>query len=576
MKFKTIISVKLFLLLMVLNASAQVTGGEFKDIMKDDMESKLSNDKLLTRESMPVGNAVDPKYYFLGAGDLISIKIIPQSINASICEITPDGKLILPRALGEIDIKDKTLFEAQQLVSEIVTKINPKSIVSLYLTKARNCLVNISGNVQLPGSFAFPASYKVSTVLNYLSQVGQSNSKSASTTELTIRNQEQVRDYERKFAQSGIGLKTIYSNRNIVLINDNGNSKVLDVEKAIYTKDHLNDPYIREGDKLIVPFEEKFYPKIGITGAIARPVTVAFKKGDKLSQLLKFGVALTDNSDISNVKLIDAEGNQTIIEIDEQLNLKSTDIEVTPGSNILFGSMPRRNSFNSGIVGIRGEVVNEGTFPIMNNKTKLVEILEMAGGLRDEALLEQAYIIRKNPNLSEDFQSRPLSESMENFDLTLEDTMRYAIDIQNNNFFVSSNLKNAVKNTGSSDNVKLQDGDFIVIPKKQFRVYIFGRVLKPGYLEYTENQNIDYYINKAGGFAKNADPKRTRIIRGASNVWIKPEEEVMIFDGDRIYVPAPPDVPQQVADAKYGMVAGIIGASASVIFLLINTIFAKK
>lgn len=575
MKFKRFILIKLFLLSIVTSASAQVTGGEFKDLMKDDMESKLNNEKMLTKESMPVGNSVDPKFYYLGAGDILSIKIMPQSINATICEITPDGKLILPRALGEIDIKNKTLFEAQQLVLDAVTKVNPKSTVSVYLTKARTCLVNISGNVQLPGSFAFPASYKVSTVLNYLSQVGQNNAKSASSMELTMRNQEQIRDYERKFAQSGIGLKTIYSNRNIVLINDNGNSKVLDVEKALYTKDNLNDPYIREGDRLIVPFEEKFYPKIGITGAISRPVTVVYKKGDKLSELVKFGLALTDNSDLNNVKLIDPDGKQTPIEVDAQLNLKSADMEIQPGSNILFGSISRRNSFNSGIIGIRGEVQNEGSFPIINNQTKLVDVLEMAGGLREDALLEQAYIIRKNPNLSEDFQTRPLTESMENFDLTLEDTMRYAIDIQNNNFFVSSDLKNAVKNTSSSDNVKLQDGDFIVIPKKQNRVYIFGRVLKPGYLEFSENKNLEYYIRKAGGYAKNADASRTRIIRGASNVWIKPEDDVYIFDGDRIYVPAPPDVPQQVADAKYGMVAGIIGASASVLFLLINTIFSK-
>jgi protein involved in polysaccharide export with SLBB domain len=87
-------------------------------------------------------------------------------------------------------------------------------------------------------------------------------------------------------------------------------------------------------------------------------------------------------------------------------------------------------------------------------------------------------------------------------------------------------------------NYIMQSGDIIIVPTIQSSVYVFGQVLRPGYVTFVEGDNYKYYINQAGGLGELAEEDDIMIIKGGSRAWISPEDEkVTIEEGDYIYVP---------------------------------------
>ncbi|MDQ1265390.1 MAG: hypothetical protein QG635_540 [Bacteroidota bacterium] len=81
---------------------------------------------------------------------------------------------------------------------------------------------------------------------------------------------------------------------------------------------------------------------------------------------------------------------------------------------------------------------------------------------------------------------------------------------------------------------------------------------------------MEWYIAKAGGYAPSAEKGRARIIRGRNKVWIEGNDEVLVYAGDQIYVPRPPDVPKSLEIQNYGVVASMIASVAVMISVLYN------
>jgi len=100
-------------------------------------------------------------------------------------------------------------------------------------------------------------------------------------------------------------------------------------------------------------------------------------------------------------------------------------------------------------------------------------------------------------------------------------------------------------------NVELQDGDTLVVPKLQDRVYVTGEVPRPGEQEFIEGKTVLDYVSWAGGPGPRAKRKETIIIRteGTEPKLLKvgldrflrgkkPPAELAVKPGDLIVVPA--------------------------------------
>lgn len=542
---------------------------ENKDLFELEL-NQLDNDKLLKTDNIPVGNSVNPDFYFVGPGDILSIQIFPYQPNAKLLYVTPENSVLIPR-IGEINLKGLTLNNVKDTISNLLKQINPNVKVYVTLRQARTCLVNIKGNVFNPNIFNLPSTYKVSTAINYANRFSAKESgMSVVYIESVLQIKEKMKDREKIFSGSGMPVESEYWRRNVKLLRNDGTSVLVDIEKATINNNPYLDPYIKEGDEIIVPFEQDNYPKIAITGAVVRPAILAYKKGDMASDLIKFGYGLTDNADKSNVFLINPNsGNKIKLEIDDFGNLLSNDFQIEPGAKIVVGSKSEIYNPEYGIISVQGQVKKPGNYLIKLNETKLKDAIELAGGFTEEAYLPLAKIYRRQEINSTLIDPRKeIFETMQYSDLKSDDTTRFFIDIQYKKPIVATDFEKLFKQNSDKDNVLLIDGDIINVPRNPGYIEVMGQVKNPGIVEFQEGKNMLWYIEKAGGFAEGSEYFRARIVRGRTNVWLEGDENTIVYAGDRIYVPRVPDEPTTVKLQRYTVYASIIATVSGLLNLI--------
>ena len=548
---------------------AQLDGGSFDptSMFGDEIQQKLGSQKMMGETSIPVGSTVDPDVYKVGPGDIYTIKILPTSPIEEKVVVSPEGQLILPRSLGKIDVKNKTINQLRVEIQELANQNLEGSELIFSLYKARTCMVRISGNVLFPSIYNLPASFRVSNAIDFANHSAQENRLEFIQLELKgkYRKDKQNREY---FGSSGVPNESVYHRRNINLVREDGSIERVDLELAIAAGKSELDPYISQGDQIIVPEDEDVYSWVAVGGAVVRPAKIHFKQGDMASDLIKMGFGFTDEADLSNIEIRFPDSKSYKLYVDENMKVLGKDYLLESGCLINVPTKQSKVNDLHGIVSIKGMVNKPGNYVITNNFTTLKQVVEMAGGVQDEAYLPLARIYTKNDELQLD--NDPYYDRLRLFqysDLTIDDTMRVNIDALLKRPFASVNFENEL--VSENGKVTLQDGDVIEIPRAPHRVYVFGKVKNPGFVKFEEGKSMDWYINMAGGMTQAAEADRARIIRGATYVWIEPNENTYVLDGDLVYVPSEPDVSSVVQIQKYAAYAGIAGA----VVALINSLY---
>jgi protein involved in polysaccharide export with SLBB domain len=71
---------------------------------------------------------------------------------------------------------------------------------------------------------------------------------------------------------------------------------------------------------------------------------------------------------------------------------------------------------------------------------------------------------------------------------------------------------------GSEYDLELEDGDALNIPMMPSSVMVMGRVYNPNAILYSKDKPLEYYLNKVGGPAENADEKRIYLVKADGSV----------------------------------------------------------
>ncbi|HRP01092.1 MAG TPA: SLBB domain-containing protein [Candidatus Kapabacteria bacterium] len=536
--------------------NAQVAGGNIidtKDLLQMDLSSQIDNDRLLKNDAMPIGNMINPDYYYIGPDDILSMQVLPSIPNPKLIYVSPDGSILIPR-MGVLNIKGMTLSQAKDTINKIITKNNPNAQVFITLRDTRRCLVNIKGNVFSPTIYTLPAAYQVSTAISFANRFSTKDGNTSLVyMESVLKIREKKKDNEKLFSNSGLAMSSEYWRRNVQLLRNDGTSQIIDLEKAVINNEPSLDPYIREGDVIIVPYDKEVYPVISISGAVTRPIILPFKEGDKTSELLKYGYGFADEADLDNIYLLlPISGKRIKLEVDKNNTLLSEDFQLEAGSKIIVGVKREYHQPKFGTVSIQGYIKNPGTYLIELNKTKIKEIVEQAGGFLEDAYLPLARVYRRQEINSTLIDPRKeIFETFQYSDLKSEDTTRFFIDIQYKKPIVAVDFEQLYNNNSDKDNAVLQDGDIISIPSTPGYIEVMGQVKNPGIVEFVEGKNMLWYINRAGGFAEGSEDFRARIIKGRTNAWIEGSENIIVNAGDKIYVPRVPDEPTTVRLQRY-------------------------
>ena len=91
-----------------------------------------------------------------------------------------------------------------------------------------------------------------------------------------------------------------------------------------------------------------------------------------------------------------------------------------------------------------------------------------------------------------------------------------------------------------TEDIFLEDGDVIYVPRAPKVVYITGRVSRPGGVLFESGKGIKYYLKKAGGTTWDAKRRGIKITKVTGEI-IENEDVKKLEPGDIIWVPRKPD-----------------------------------
>lgn len=508
-----------------------------------DIFNQLSSQNSFTAKSIPIEGAIDPDVYIVGPNDLFTLGLYGY-INQQIpLVVSPEGLVIIP-TVGEVKVSGLSLTNAKSNVISAVKKRYYSSDASFTLNTPRTFLIKVSGLTQ--GNFEVSPVTRVSEILKIL--VFDTLNTSRVFYEKTN---------EREFFNNQISL------RNIELIRKNGTVKKVDIYKYFLTnKDEFN-PFFLEGDLLKIPYLQLDNNFINIGGAVQLGGSYEFSEGDDLETIIGIARGFDVSAEPDSIVLYRADEKSSDFRMIELSYNKDKEFEIESFDRIFVKS--KINYQKNLSVLIMGEVLRPGYYPISFKKTRLRDIIELAGGLKEKAYLPLSILFR---NYDAEYMSKDTAEVLLNLranDLIVTeiDKENYITDIKSRRNRVIVDFEKLLKQNDETQNVLLEGKDIIYINDNKNIVYVFGQVGQEGYVPYKEGANAEYYIEKAGGFTNAAEEGDTRIIKFNSRGWYRPDD-TRIESGDFVYVPKEVNQP-------FSFTLGLMAQIASVLLAFLTT-----
>ena len=132
---------------------------------------------------------------------------------------------------------------------------------------------------------------------------------------------------------------------------------------------------------------------------------------------------------------------------------------------------------------------------------------------------------------------------------------------------ITVNLSRALQDTSTPDNLILHNGDRVYIPRASNIVTVIGAVLHPHSFAAGPNKNVDYYIDRSGGYSQ--DASRPHVIVVHANGEALPKNSIKtVVPGDTIIVPNTGLIDITKKWERTGSVTKVISDILSSVFVL--------
>ena len=432
----------------------------FQNLKTKIFGQELFNNKKLSFE--PNLKMATPLNYQIGPDDELNIDIFGFSEQSYKIKVSPEGSVRIPN-LGPVQVSGLTIEQAQNKIRSSLIKIYPRigsgeTSVSVTLGNMRSIKVVILGEANLPGTYTLPS---LATVFNALYVSGGPNDNGS------FRN-----------------IKVVRNSKIIVKIDMydfllNGNTK----------------GNIRLQDQDVIKVEP-FDNRVEVKGFVKRDGFFEILPKESLKQLIDFAGGFNPNAYTSRIKVTRNTGKQKSVSDIEQLNYSS--FFPKNGDAFLIDSILNRYENR---IEIKGAVFRPGYFGLEENPS-LLKLIKNAEGLREDAFLTRATILRKKPD--------------------------------NNLEMLSVNLQELMNGAVSDINLKREDIVQIASKielKETIDVSINGEVLKPGVYPFAENMKIEDLIILAGGLKESASVSKIEVAqRSYTTDKNNPNSEIAIIN----------------------------------------------
>jgi polysaccharide biosynthesis/export protein len=190
---------------------------------------------------------------------------------------------------------------------------------------------------------------------------------------------------------------------------------------------------------------------------------------------------------------------------------------------------------------IAGEVRYPGRYSLRTKSEKITDLIARAGGLTPDAYANGVTFYRSRNGVG-----------------------RIGIE-----------LPEVLRHPKSLDNLPLQDGDSLFIPRFNSVVSVQGAVNSPVSVTYSPGKTLDYYIRAAGGPSRKADPQRAYVtqpngkVEAHQNHFLLPDGIPKPLPGSTVFVPER-DASEKPFDllSSAGAIASILATAVTLVIAL--------
>ncbi len=235
---------------------------------------------------------------------------------------------------------------------------------------------------------------------------------------------------------------------------------------------------------------------------------------------------------------------------DLKISPEASKFILQPFDQVIVRSAP--NYEEQQYITIEGQIQYPGIYALKNRNERISEIIKRAGGVGSEGYLAGAQLIRKVKLTKAEIDERNKTVG-EISDDTKDAAIQAEVVEEDKEETVGIDFVEVMNNPGSVEDIILQDGDIIRIPKQLQTVRINGEVLYPTSTRF-QGSYLKDYISSAGGFTGRSVKSRT-FVRYA-NGTVDRTRRVLFFNnypkiqpGAEIFVPVrtkADTTPQQV------------------------------
>lgn len=420
---------------------------------------------------MPINEPNFGNNYIVDYGDVIKIQLYGGAAgkirnNIYLIEVQRDGTVVLDD-IGSISVAGLNFEQTADAIKQMYSQSFIGLDVVVTLNRTRDINVLITGNVEFPGIYTLSGN---SNILQALNVAGGPN-------------------------ENG-------SLRNIVVKRKNKPDEDIDLYQALLFGEVDSIPFLMSGDSIHVkPAKNLVRAGYGFNNI----AVFEMLDGETLKDLIDYAGGLKIESNSETLKAVRFEDNNFVtLEVNadqfDDFSLKNLDSVYAEKENI-------------GVITISGNVKYPGMYSI-SSSDKLLDLIERSGGYTESAYpfgaslyrksnreLEALFIEKAYRNLISFIASNPTTLTQggggDGLGYVLSEIKTHTPVGRVIAEFDIINLKE-----NSENNIYLNDEDTIHIPSYDSNVYIFGEVGNPGSVLFSENSNINEYINKSGGFTR--------------------------------------------------------------------------
>jgi len=482
---------------------------------------------------MPTNEPNPNSSYYLDAGDILNIQLVGQKSSIDDYIIDKDGSISL-EDIGKVIIAGMSLGEASSLIKSKISSAYIGTEAFISLSEIRDVNVLVTGNAKNPGIYTLTGN---SNILHAISAAG--------------------------------GISEFGSYREINLIRDDKIVETLDVYTLLINGLYNLKKRLRSGDVIFVEARKSV---VAIDGAVYRPAKYEVLDGQNLDSVIEFANGIKRTADLQNVSLERIlDGTLKTIPIVNKSQFKT--ITALDGDLIYIREHPYRQAK------ISGAVLKPGTYTMAPSEN-LNDLIQKAGGFTNNAYLFGAIYINEDAKkihkkakdiLYQEFLDNIISVSQrsvgENFDFTpIVQLTKEVKDSQDNGRVVVD-----LQDLETLELYSVKENDSLYIPETNNVIYVYGETSVEGAVLYSENQTLEYFINKSGGYKKYADKNSIYILHpnGESQLFSSkrnifessPKSSIILYPGSIIFVPKKLDeaTPRRLATQAYVSILGNLG-----------------